>query len=475
MRPAITGNSDGFWVSVVVTEQAAAEQRFAWKGLAAMIGGLPESTGALPVVPCGSLGHRGLNTPHYEESRAMQASRKILICGAGIAGPTCAYWLQKYGYSVVIVERASALRDGGQNVDIKGAGQQVIDMMGLSEKIEAKNTQECGQKYLDAAGNVIAVLPKGSFAGLTSDYEILRGDFSQVLFEATKDSCEYRFGRFVTHLEEKDTCVSVTFDNGDTEDFEFVICAEGISSATRDLVLSAETHFRYLGAHMSFFKIPRHPEDDKWAYSVNGSGGTFITLRPGNEKEVTVLLTFLKKDFYNKGYDPVTRRSLLRQALDGRGTVAARVGAELDAVDDFYFGPMSQVQVSTWSKGRFVLLGDAAYCPTPFTGAGTALALVGAYVLAGEIKKRTHHTEAFESYEKLVRPYVEASQQRLSPRRIRLIHVKTWFGISLTHLAQKFVASDVVQKRLRPSAEKRARNIADDFVFSDYSQAEALR
>lgn len=403
----------------------------------------------------------------------MQTSRKILISGAGIAGPTCAYWLQKYGYSVVIVERASRLRDGGQNVDIKGAGQQVIDMMGLSQRIEAKNTQECGQKYLDAAGNVIAVLPKGSFAGLTSDYEILRGDFSQVLFEATKDSCEYRFGRYISRFDEKPTCVSVTFNNGDTEDFELVICAEGLGSATRDLVLATQTHFRYLGAHMSFFKIPRRPEDDEWAHSVNGPGGTFITLRPGNEQETTVLVTFLKKDFDTHGYDPATRRALLRQALAGRGTVAQRVCTELDAVDDYYFGPMSQVQVSQWSKGRFVLLGDAAYCPTPFTGAGTALALVGAYVLAGEIKMRMDPAEAFECYENLVRPYVEASQQRLSPRRIRLMHVKTWFGITLTHLAQKVIASNIVQNRLRPSADERARNIVADFVFSDYSGVEA--
>ncbi len=399
----------------------------------------------------------------------METTKRILICGGGVAGPACAYWLHKYGYSSVIVEKSKTLRDGGQNVDIKGAGQQVIKMMSLSEKIEANNTGECGQKYLDAAGNVVAVLPKGALGTLTNDFEILRGDFAQILFESTKDHCEYRFGRCVTAFEEKQDGVSVTFDDGETEDFELVICAEGISSSTRDMVMAAQTRFHYLGAYMAFFKIPRREEDDLWAHSVNGIGGTFITLRPGDENETTVLVTFLRRDHGMNRDTPAARKALLRQALDGRGVVADRVSADLDAVTDFYFGPMSQVQASTWSKGRFVLLGDAAWCPTPFTGKGTALALVGAYVLAGEIQRSADYSQAFGAYERLVRPYVEASQKQLNPRRIRLMHPRSWCGIHLTHLAQRVVASQVVQRRSRANAAKRARVVVDDFQFADYS------
>ena len=398
----------------------------------------------------------------------MKIGKKILICGAGIAGPACAYWLHKYGYAVVIVERAQTLRDGGQNVDIKGAGQQVIKMMGLVDEIEAKDTLEQGQKYLDAAGNLIATFPKGAIGSLTSDFEILRGDFARVLFEATNADCEYRFGRFVTDLEDTGACMSVTFDDGSVEDFELVICAEGTSSATRAKILARETRFRYLGAYMSFFKIPRRPEDDNWAYSVNGVGGTSITLRPGNKKETTVLTTFLRKDHDIEGDNVAARRRLLLQALKGRGTIADRITAQLDTVEDFYFGPMSQVKASTWSKGRFVLIGDAAHCPTPFTGAGTALGLVGAYVLAGEIGRCETHTEAFGAYERLVRPYVEASQNQLSPRLIRILHVKTWFGISLTHLTQRIFASSVVQKLFKPSPAKREKQVAEDFAFPSY-------
>lgn len=396
-------------------------------------------------------------------------TKKILICGGGIAGPACAYWLNKYGYSVVIAEKAKNFRDGGQNVDVKGPGQQVIKWMGLAEKIEAKNTLERGQKYLDAAGQVVAVLPKGALGTLTSDFEILRGDFARVLFDATRTDCEYRMGTFVTHLQDNGSAMSVTFDNGEVEDFELVICAEGISSSTRAMVLAEQTHLRYLGAYMAFFNIPRRSEDDNWAYSINGIGGTFITLRPGNAKETTVLMTFLRKDHDISGDKPAARKQLLLHALKGRGTVADRVSAALDTVQDFYFGPMSQVQASTWSKGRFVLLGDAAHCPTPFTGTGTSLALVGAYVLAGEIKRSADHVAAFDTYERLLRPYVEATQNQLNPGFIRLMHVKTWFGISITHLAQRILASKIVQGLFKPSAPKREKGVAKDFVLPSYS------
>lgn len=398
----------------------------------------------------------------------MKQTKKILICGAGIAGPACAWWLSRYGFSVVVAEKASGFRDGGQNVDVKGAGQQVIDLMGLTQQVEARDTLECGQKWLDAAGKVVAVFPKNGFGSLTSDFEILRGDFARILFDATRDACEYRFGTSVDSIEELADGVCVTFAGGATEEFELVICADGMSSSTRDLVLVEETRLRYLGAYMAFFKIPRRPEDDLWACSVNGVGGTMINLRPGGPTETTVLVTFPVGEPDPHMPSEISRRTMLRSALAGRGRIADRIVGELDAVQDFYFGPMSQVQASRWSTGRLVLLGDAAHCPTPFTGKGTALALVGAYVLAGEIKRCATHTLAFQAYESVLRPYAERAQQEISPRLIRLMHVKTRPGIAFAHAVQRFFGSAPIQAMLTPSAEAKARKVNQDFALPGY-------
>ncbi|GLU33439.1 FAD-dependent monooxygenase [Trinickia caryophylli] len=398
----------------------------------------------------------------------MKQSKKILICGGGIAGPACAWWLNKYGFSVVVVEKHAAFRDGGQNIDVKGVGQQVIDLMGLTEQVDAHNTHECGQKWLDEAGKALAVFPKGAFGSLTSDFEILRGDFARVLFDATRSTCEYRFGTSVRSIEEREDGVRATFVDGSAEEFELMICADGLNSSTRDLVLAEETRLRYLGAYMAFFDIPRRPEDDFWACSFNGVGGTMAHLRPGGPTQTTVLITFPvnERDLY--GPSAKFPRNMLHAALEGRGTLADRIAGELDGVDDFYFGPMSQVQASAWSKGRVVLLGDAAHCPTPFTGKGTALALIGAYVLAGEIKHGSTHTTAFQRYESILRPYVERSQQELSPGLVRLMHVKTRFGISVVRIAQRFFGSALIQALLKPSAATSARKIDKDFALPVY-------
>ncbi|WCE05897.1 FAD-dependent monooxygenase [Pseudoxanthomonas sp. JBR18] len=398
----------------------------------------------------------------------MNNAKKILICGGGIAGPACAYWLQRYGHHVVIAEKALALRDGGQNVDIKGAGQQVVKWMGLAEAIEARNTGERGVRFVDAAGRRFAAFPRGAFAGLTADFEILRGDFAHLLYEAVRERCDYRFGTRVSALSEHENGVRVTFDGGQVEEFELVICAEGIGSSTRGLVLAEETRFRYLGACMAFFKIPRHPDDDDWACATLGKG-TMIFLRPGDAQETTVLVTFRRERSDIVGDRTSAARALLTEALNGRGVLAERIVAALDDVRDFYFGPMSQVQASHWSRGRVVLLGDAAYCPTPFTGEGTALALVGAYLLAGEIGSGADHARAFTSYEALLRPYVEASQRAISPRSIRWMHPRTAFGSALARLVLRVMASRPVQRLLKPSPARREQAIVNDFAFPQYA------
>jgi 2-polyprenyl-6-methoxyphenol hydroxylase-like FAD-dependent oxidoreductase len=398
----------------------------------------------------------------------MKQAKKILICGGGIAGPACAWWLARYGLPVVVVEKAAQFRDGGQNVDIKGAAQQVMDLMGLTAQIAARDTGECGQQWVDAAGNVVASLPKGSIGGLTSDFEILRGDLARILFDATLSTCAYRFGTSVVAMEEREDGVLATFADGTREEFALVICADGMSSSMRGMVLARETQLRYLGAYMAFFNIPRRPEDALWACSVNGIGGTMINLRPGGPTHTTVLVTFTAVA-PDAGQRPaLSSREMLRAALAGRGTVAERIVGELDTVQDFYFGPMSQVQASRWSAGRVVLLGDAAHCPTPFTGKGTALALLGAYVLAGELSRSSSHTAAFQAYETILRPYAERVQQELTPRLVRLLHVETRCGIAVARLVQRLLGSKRLQALFKPGAAAQARKGHDDFTLPVY-------
>jgi len=398
----------------------------------------------------------------------MKVENRILICGASISGTAVAFWLEKYGYELVVIEKAREFRGGGQNVDIKGFGRDVIKMMGLKAEIESKNTGEKGIRYVDERGKVLASFPKGAIGGLTSSFEILRGDLAEILYHKTISKCEYRFGIYIRSISEHEQGIAVTFSDGSVEDFTLIICAEGIGSTTRSLVMPELTRFNYLGAYMSFFTIPKEKEDDLWAKGFQAIGGTMVFLRPGHGNETTVLVTFLNAKFEPELLDVIQQKERLKNALHGKGQIADRIADNLDQVKDLYFGPMSQVKASKWSKGRVVLLGDAAHAPTPFTGLGTALSLIGAYILAGELKSSTDAKSAFERYESIFRPHVEASQKQISARMISLFHPRSKIGLKVARAIFKILASRLVQKTFSRAGSDGDAKLDEDFVLPLY-------
>ncbi|MEC3976186.1 FAD-dependent monooxygenase [Amycolatopsis sp. H20-H5] len=142
---------------------------------------------------------------------------RVLISGASIAGPALAYWLNRYGCTVTVVEKAPALRPGGQAVDFKGTTHRtVLRRMGILEEVERRQTGGHDQTVVDSEGKPLAVI-SGEFTG--GDLEITRGDLSALLHECTADDCEYVFGDSVTSLTETATGVDVTFERGEPRTF----------------------------------------------------------------------------------------------------------------------------------------------------------------------------------------------------------------------------------------------------------------
>lgn len=378
----------------------------------------------------------------------MNSKKKVLISGASIAGTALAFWLQKDEFSITVIERSKVFRTGGQNVDIEGPAQEVIKLMGIEDKVEAMNTREKGVQLLNNASKVIASLPKGSAGSLTSSYEILRGDLANIMYDETKANCEYRFGITITSINQDDSKVFVTFSDGTKDEYDFVFCTEGVSSNTRRMVMEESIQFKYIGLYAAYFRIPRRAEDGDWASIYNGKGGSFILLRPVYNRDTTVLINFPRKQFDPKEIDVSEQKRLVREALANAGGLANRVLEDLDYDQDFYLGPYSQIIASTWSKGRFILLGDAAYCPSALTGQGTPLSLTGAYVLAGELKKHKTYTDAVKEYEKIMRPYVD-SGRTFYVNYLRYIYPKSSFGIFILRSIAVFLSSRFMQRIFR--------------------------
>ncbi|WP_437967482.1 FAD-dependent monooxygenase [Sorangium sp. So ce260] len=392
--------------------------------------------------------------------------RTVLISGASIAGPALAFWLARHGFRPVVVERAGALRLGGQNIDVQGAAREVVRRMEIEDDIRAANTGERGLRFVDERDVTKAEFPLGDSGtrGFTQELEILRGDLARILYERTRGTTEYIFGDQITGLRDHGDRVTVSFEQGPERDFDLVVAADGIRSRTRTLIVGDEPRIRLLDLYGSYFTIPRGASDGAWARWYNAPGGRLIILRPDNVGTTRASLWFLSSQ---RGYERLSaaeQKALIVRVFDGAGWETPRVLAALADADDVYFDAISQVMAPRWSHGRAVLVGDAAYCPSPVSGMGASLSLVGAYVLAGELSRHADHRDAFAAYERLMRPYVDRAQ-KLPPGVPWIAYPKSRLGISLFHRVLRLASSPLLRRRegwFNSSA-------ADEIELPDYS------
>lgn len=366
--------------------------------------------------------------------------KKILITGASIAGPTLAYWLNYYGFDVTLVERASKLRLGGQNIDVKGPAQQIARKMGIEELIRSKNTTETGLRFVDVDNQTVAEFPKESALSMTQELEILRGDLVQILYNQTKADVDYRFNEHITALKQTDVGIDVTFYSGGSERFDLLISAEGIGSHTRKLVFGHEAKFKYLGLHTAYLTITKTSTDSEWARWCNTEGGIVFMTRPDNYGSTRASITFTAKEDEYKGLSFEEQKTALIKRIKGSGWESERFIKEIAEAKDLYFDRVSQVKLPRWSEGRVAVVGDAAYCATPIAGKGTDLAMAGAYILAGELFCAETYQQGFSVYEQKMRPYVQACQ-KLPPGIPKLVYPQSKIGVGILNLLVSIVAS----------------------------------
>ncbi|MFI9505762.1 FAD-dependent monooxygenase [Nocardia sp. NPDC052566] len=375
---------------------------------------------------------------------------RILVSGGGIGGNAVALQLLRAGIRATVVERAAEPRPGGQAVDLRGPSREVAERMGLMPGIRETQLDERGIKYIDAKGRTTLRMPAELFEGkgAVAEIEITRGDLNQVLLDliAEEGGVDYRYGEHITGLTQDDNGVDVTFASGATERFDLVIGADGLHSATRRLVFGPEEQFAtYLGGYMSFFTMPT-PEslEPHWFSMHSIVGATGLGLRPDADPATCKAVIMLRGDA-----DPALRRDvpaqqeLIRQRLAAGGWESATVAEAMKQTPDFYFDELARITMPSWVQGRVALLGDAGYCGSPLTGQGTAMALVGAYVLAGEIAGHSGDaSRALARYEEVLRPFV-ATAQELPPGGLAAMTPKSAFGIRAGQTISKLMTLKV--------------------------------
>ncbi|ONI88938.1 hypothetical protein ALI144C_05340 [Actinosynnema sp. ALI-1.44] len=334
--------------------------------------------------------------------------RTALISGAGIAGLSLAYWLTEHGFRVTIVERATALRSGGQAIDVRGAARDVVTRMGLMDQIRAAHTGTHGIAIIDGKGRQIARMGGDDFGdsgGIVAELEILRGDLVRILHDAlAPGSVEFVFGDTIAALTEHGNGVTVTFGKSGTRDFDIVVGADGIRSGVRDLLFEADV--RDLGYYTSYFPARMDIDFDGWELMYCEPRRATLVYPVGTSGEVRAMLAFSGPEIPGARRDP---KALLAKMFDGVGWELPGLLEQLRDTDDLFFDRAAEVRVQRWSRGRVVLLGDSAFGGS--LGMGTSMAIVGAYVLAGELSTAGHE-QAFAQYQNEMSEYVTRNQKR---------------------------------------------------------------
>ncbi|MFF4364510.1 FAD-dependent monooxygenase [Streptomyces sp. NPDC001594] len=336
---------------------------------------------------------------------------RILLSGAGVAGPVLGYWLTRHGFSVTIVERASTpRRTGGHAVDLFRPALEISERMGLLRRIEerAVGTRRMTVHQEGARRPVRANLSKIFRATTDRHVEIMRDDLTEVYRDATRDDIAYVFGDSITAIAPDG---EVSFESAAPRRFDLVIGADGLHSNVRSLVFGDESRFSTpLGAHLAVLTLPNTRGLDGELLMHVGVGRTAGIYGVRHMGDARVLFLFRGAPESEHPRDVPRQKELLHAAFTGMHPDVDRWLDGLDQTTAFYFDSIAQLRMETWSRGRVTLVGDAGYSPGPAVGGSTSLAIVGAYVLAGELARAGgDHEQAFPAYERAMAEHVRAA------------------------------------------------------------------
>lgn len=341
--------------------------------------------------------------------------KRVLISGASFAGLTLAYWLNKFGYEVTVVELGKDLRTGGSPIDVRGEALEIAREMGIYDQVKS-NEYIHTDEIVDARDQTLVKFAINTLPEYLGDVEIHRGILVQIIYDAIpKDEVKIMFASSISTLVQRKDYVEVTFETRQHQTYDLVFGADGTHSTVRKLVFGPEEAFKkFLGVYFGFAVTDE--------IQTGRLGSTGIVYRELGKQAVifefqngvNTILVFRAPKLEWDYRDRERPRQILKEYFGGNSNW--KIPQILDAMvraDDLYFDEACQIQMSGWTKGRVALIGDAAYAPSFFTGMGTSLAMQGATLLAKQLNAHDDHQTAFANYHEVFKPIVESVQARV--------------------------------------------------------------
>lgn len=337
----------------------------------------------------------------------------VLVSGASFAGLTTAFWMNRLGYTVTVVEIGKGLKMGGSPVDIKEGTVDIVKRMGLLERIQASSLKAKAVDFLDVEGVKIARMPAqaGDARDPSPEYEIERDTLLHMMFEEVKSDVEFIFDDSIARLDESTDDIAVTFKSGKQRSFSLLFGCDGNHSSVRKMCFGEESAYSYfLQNYFSITIVDKLLIEEDTAQMLNVPGKA-VMLNAYNNKTDIIFCFYSEMEISYSYRDQDQQRRIILEHFSGEGWRTRELLEELSRCRDFYFDKMNQIRMPSWTKGRVALVGDAGYCASPAAGMGGSLAIVGATALADAFQK--HHGDfeaAFQEYNDSLRPFVEDVQ-----------------------------------------------------------------
>lgn len=359
-------------------------------------------------------------------------NKNVLISGAGIAGLTLAYWLKRFGFNPTVAEVSPELRKGGYAIDFWGAGFDIADRMGIVADLKKADLGISEVSFVDENNKRKGAMNYAHLKKLMNGraFTLLRSDLSKIIYEHLSNDVEIIFGDTITAIEQHENNAAVKFRKGGSRNFDLVIGADGLHSVVRNLAFGNEAQFeKYYGYYTSSFTIETGTSVGK-AFSLYNVPGKQVAIYSISEKKAAAFFIFTAPQKLSYEHRDIEKqKQILRSEFENVGWKTAEILSKMDAAPDFYFDTVSQIRMKNWSNNRVTLAGDACDCPSLLSGQGSTLAMVGAYILAGELKEYNgNYKTAFAQYENIFKPFIE-SKQKIAQTFAKSLVPKSKFGI----------------------------------------------
>ncbi|HEY3795182.1 MAG TPA: FAD-dependent monooxygenase, partial [Bradyrhizobium sp.] len=327
--------------------------------------------------------------------------------------------------------RAPALRRGGYVIDFWGLGYDIAERMGLIAEINRAGYKAQEMRIVDDRGRRVAGFGTRVFTELTAGryVTLARSDLSRLLFEKLEGDTEVIFGDEIVSLEEHCSGVRVQLKHAGERQFDLVIGADGLHSVVRKLAFGPQQGFeKDLGYIVAAFEPGGYRPRDEDTYLMYGQPGRMVgrfTLR--DDRTLFLFVFAAGGDSLPSTLDE--QKAMLRRKYAAGMWECPSILTELDRATEVYLDRVSQIRMRNWSKGRIALIGDAAFCVSLLAGQGSALTMISAYVLAGELAAAGgQYRQAFDSYEARLRAFIE-TKQRGAERFAGAFAPKTAWGL----------------------------------------------